>query len=165
MDRRNFSRTSGALAAAWTAGRMPALPAPLPLMASDGGSDDNPNLADGRLGATPTASSVSTATPFSYRPTRVFGPNLNANWETDGEARGAWLQVDYPQEMTVGEVWLLPKPVPYDIVFDPYTRGGRMQTPRKVTCTLGGGASVSAEIIDSGDLPDRHFPAAAARHW
>ena len=67
--------------------------APLPLMAADGGNDDNPNLADGRLGATPTASSVSSATPFSYRPTRVFGPNLNANWETDGETRGAWLQV------------------------------------------------------------------------
>ncbi len=158
MDRRNFLKTSGALATAWASGRLPTLPAPLPLMAADGGSEDNPNLADGRLGATPTASSVSTATPFSYRPTRVFGPNLNANWETDGETRGAWLQVDYPQEMTVGEVWLLPKPVPYDIVFDPYTRGGRMQTPHKVTCTLGGGASASAEMIDSTIFQIITFP-------
>ena len=102
-----------------------------------------PTLRTARMGATFSASSVSKLSPFSYVPTRVFGDNMNTNWETDTETRGAWLEVTYPEEKTVGEIWLLAKPLPYDIVFDPYTRGGKMQTPRRVTCSLGGGASVN----------------------
>jgi alpha-mannosidase len=160
MDRRNFLKKTGVLATAWTsgAGFGPIL-MPLRLSASEGGSvDDNPNLADARMGATPSASSVSKATPFSYVPTRVFGDDLNTNWETDQETRGAWLEVNYPEEKTVGEIWLLVKPLPYEIVFDPYTRGGKMQTPRRVTCSLSGGASVSAELSQSGNFQIIAFP-------
>jgi alpha-mannosidase len=151
---------SGVLASAWAsgAGFGPML-SPMRLFASDGGnSDDNPNLADGRVGATPTASSVSKATPFSYVPTKVFGPNMNASWESDKETRGAWLEVNYPEEKTVGEVWVVAKPLPYDLVYDPYTRGGKMQTPRRVTCTLGGGSSVSAEFDQSTNFHIITFP-------
>ena len=160
MDRRKFLQKSGVLATALAsgAGFGPML-SPLRLYASDDGSgDDNPNLADGRMGATPSASSVSKATPFSYVPTKVFGSNMNSNWETDKETRGAWLEVTFTEEQTVGEIWLLPKPLPYDIVFDPYTRGGKMQTPRRVTCSLGGGASVSAELSQSTNFQIITFP-------
>ena len=51
---------------------------PLRLSASEGDSvDDNPNLADARMGATASASSVSKLSPFSFVPTRVFGDNMN----------------------------------------------------------------------------------------
>jgi len=148
MDRRNFLKKSGVLATTWTsaAGFSPIL-LPIRLYASESdGGDDNPNLADGRLGATVSASSVSKLSPFSFPPTRAFGDNLNTNWETDTETRGAWLEVRFPEEKTVGEIWLLAKPHPYDIVFDPYTREGNMQTPRKVTCSLDGGVSVRVEL-------------------
>jgi alpha-mannosidase len=160
MDRRNFLKKSGVLATAWASGAgFGTMLMPLRLSASEGGPvDDNPNLADGRMGATPSASSVSKATPFSYVPTKVLGDNMNSNWETDRETRGAWLEVNYPEERTVGEIWLLAKPLPYDIVFDPYTRGGKMQTPRRVTCSLGGGASVSAEISQSTNFQIITFP-------
>jgi alpha-mannosidase len=154
MDRRNFLKKSGVLATAWAsgAGFGPIL-MPLRQSASDGSSvDDNPNLADGRMGATPSASSVSKLSPFSYGPSRVFGDNLNTSWETDTETRGAWLEIRFAEEKSVGEIWLLAKPLPYDIVFDPYTREGNMHTPRRVTCALGGGASVHAELD-----PSRHF--------
>lgn len=166
MDRRNFLRNTGLLAGAWAsqAGIAP-LFMPRQLRAAEGGLDDNPNLADGRMGATPTASSVSSVTPFSYRPPRVFGDNLNTNWETGGETHGAWLQVDYPEEIRVGEVWLLPKPIPYDIVFDPYTRGGSMQAPRRVTCSLSGGASVSAELSATADFQIITFPQPQKTRW
>src|SRR5208282_2578118 len=160
MNRRNFLKNSGVLATAWAsgAGFGPIL-MPLRLSASEGDiEDDNPNLADARMGATPRASSVSKLSPFSFVPTRVFGDNLNTNWETDTETRGAWLEVNYPEEKTVGEIWLLAKPLPYDIIFDPYTRGGKMQTPRRVTCSLGGGASVSAELDQSRNFRIITFP-------
>ena len=159
MDRRNFLKKSGVLATAWAseAGLGPML-TPLRLFASDSHVDDNPNLADGSYGAIVTASSVQESPPFSYRPTRVFGPNLNSCWETDTETRGAWLEVSFPEEQTVGELWLLAKPLPYDIVFDPYTRGGKMQTPRKVTCSLSGGESVTAELDQSKNFRIITFP-------
>jgi alpha-mannosidase len=151
MDRRNFLKKSGVLATAWASGTgFGHLLAPLPLNASDGGDvDDNPNLADAIYGAKINVSSVQMSPPFSYRPDRVFGNNLNTCWETDTETRGAWLEVAYPEEKTVSEVWLLAKPLPYDIDFDPYTRGGKMQTPRKVTVSLSGGESVSADVSQS----------------
>ena len=160
MDRRNFLKKSGMLATAWAggAGFGPML-LPVRLSASEGDAvDDNPNLADGRMGATPSASSVSKLSPFSFVPTRVFGDNMNTSWESDMETRGAWLEVNYTEEKTVGEIWLLAKPLPYDIVFDPYTRGGKMQTPRRVTCSLGGGASVSAELSQSTNFQIIAFP-------
>ena len=148
MDRRNFLRKSGVLASTWASvASFSPLLLPLRLSASGSdGEDENPNLADARQGATVTASSVSKLSPFSFPPTRAFGDNLNTNWETDTETHGAWLEVRFSEEKIVGEIWLLAKPHPYDIVFDPYTREGKMQTPRKVTCSLDGGASVRAEL-------------------
>jgi alpha-mannosidase len=111
--------------------------------------DDNPNLANASLGATLSVSSFQQSPPFSYTPGEVLSNNLNTSWETDTETRGAWLEITFPEEKTVDEIWLLAKPHPYDIVFDPYTRGGKMQTPRKVTCSLSGSGSFSAELDQS----------------
>ncbi len=160
MDRRNFLKKGGALATAWAsgAGFGPML-FPLRLSASEGESlEDNPNLADASLGATASGSSVSKLSPFSFPPARVFGDNLQSNWETDTETRGAWLEIIFPEEKSVSEIWLLAKPVPYDIVLDPYTREGNMQAPRRVTCSLRGGASVSAELAPSRNFQIITFP-------
>jgi alpha-mannosidase len=134
---------------------------PLRLSAAEGGMvDDNPNLADPALGVTATASSSSPRTTFSYIPTRIFGDDLHSNWETGTETRGAWLEITFPEEKVVGEIWLQAKPLPYEIVYDPYTRGGKMQTPRKVTCSAGGGGSVSAELRETGYFQIITFPEA-----
>ncbi len=135
MDRRNFLKKSGVLATSWAsvAGFGPML-SPVRLCAAEGDVvDDNPNLAAQGRGATVSVSSACQSPPFSYEPTRIFGDDLHTSWETDTETRGAWLEIGFPEEQTVSEIWLLAKPLPYDIVFDPYTRGGKMQTPRIVT--------------------------------
>ena len=127
MHRRNFLKKSGVLATAWASkvGFGPML-SPLRLSASEGASvDDNPNLADPALGATASASSVSKLSSFSFAPSMVFGENLSSNWESDTETRGAWLEISFPEEKSVREIWLLTKPIPDDIVEDPYMRGAK----------------------------------------
>src|ERR1039458_7193074 len=151
MDRRNFLKNSGVLAASWASGvGFGPMLLPLRLSASESDMvDENPNLADAGVGATLRVSSFQQSPPFSYVPNNVFSDDLNTGWETDTETRGAWLEITFAEEKTVAEIWLLAKPLPYDIVFDPYTRGGKMQTPRKVTCTLGGGTALSVKLDQS----------------
>ena len=160
MDRRYFLKSSGMIAGGWssTLGILSAL-SPRNLLAAEGDVDhDNPNLADPALGATASASTYNPATTFSYVPTRIFGNTLQTNWETGTDTAGAWIEIGFPEENTVSEIWLLPKPLPYDIVLDSYSRGGKMQTPRKVTCTAGGGAAVSAELRDAAYFQIINFP-------
>jgi alpha-mannosidase len=92
----------------------------------------------------------------------VFGDILQASWETDKETSGAWLKITLPREQRVEELWILPKPLPYDLVLDPYMRGGKMATPRRVTCTLSGGESVAAELRASKDFQIIALPTAQA---
>ena len=120
--------------------------------------EDNPNLADPKRGATATASSHSDTPPWAYLPTNVFHPMLQTSWETEKETVGAWLQITFPQDQMVQELWILAKPHPYDLVLDPYMRGGKMATPRSVTCSLAGGASVHAELRQTRDLQIVVFP-------
>ena len=148
MHRRKFLRDSGVLAGLLAAqqGIHPWL-FPVRLSAAeDSAGDNNPNIADPKLGATVTASSHSDTPTWGYVPENVLGEILQSSWETDKEASGAWLEIAFREEQPVGELWILPKPVPYDVVLDPYMRGGKMATPRKVTCSFSGGDSVAAEL-------------------
>ena len=160
MDRRNFLRNSGVMAGVWAVERG-LLPwgSPLRLAAAPNeGVEMNPNLADRRLGATATASS--TTPDRGHFPASVFGNVLQTGWETDKETGGAWLEITFREEQSVIEIWVLPKPIPYDLVLDPYMRGGKMATPRKITCSLSGGASVSAELRQSRYFQIIAFPQA-----
>jgi alpha-mannosidase len=163
MDRRNFLKKSGVLATGWaSAAGLGSLLFPVRLCAAAGDAvDDNPNLADPGRGATVSVSSACQSPPFSYVPTRIFGDDLHSSWETDTETGGAWLEIGFPEEQMVSEIWLLAKPLPYDIVFDPYTRGGKMQTPRIVTFSLGrtgAVAGMSAELAQSTNFQIITFP-------
>ncbi|MBZ5563542.1 MAG: hypothetical protein LAP13_14120 [Acidobacteriia bacterium] len=158
MDRRNFLRTGGITAGTWVLEgglfRFPFL-----LSAAEmTGVAENPNLADPKLGATATASSHSDTPTWGYLPTNIFGDILQTSWETDKETAGAWVEITFAQEQTVSELWILPRSLPYDLVLDPYMRGGKMATPRKITCSLMGGGSVSAELRQSKDFQIVVFP-------
>jgi len=149
MDRRCFVRNSGFAAVSWAlgAGLNPwCLPARL--LADDSVFDEEiPNWADPRLGTVAGASSIDTSsTPGGYAPINVCSDIPQSGWETDKETSGAWLELDFGRERPVRELWLLAKPLPYDIVLDPYMRGGRMATPRKITYSFSGGASYQAEL-------------------
>jgi hypothetical protein len=161
MDRRRFLGFGGALAGSlvFEAEFCPWLK-PWRLYAAEGlGEKTNPNLADAKLGATATASSHADTPSWGYVATNVFDGVLQASWETEAETSGAWLEIAFAQEQTVSEIWILSKPLPYDLVLDPYMRGGRMATPRRITCTLSGGKQVDAELRKTKDfqivvLPD-----------
>jgi alpha-mannosidase len=118
------------------------------LLAAENVSEEEiPNWADPRLGTAAGASSVDTSsTPGGYAPINVCTDILQSGWETEKETSGAWLELDFGRLRPVRELWLLAKPLPYDIVLDPYMRGGRMATPRKITCSFSGGASYQAEL-------------------
>ncbi len=162
MDRRHFLRNTGLLAGAWAIERGVApWSTPLRLSAAESPAlEENINFADPKLGATATASSHSDTPPWGYVPANVFGDILQSSWETDQETTGAWLEIAFPEERTVSEVWLLPKAIPYDLVLDPYMRGGKMASPRKVTCSLSGGSSVSADLRQSPNFQIVPFPQA-----
>jgi alpha-mannosidase len=123
---------------------------PLRLAAAEWGeTEDNPNLVDAARGATATASTYSITPPWAYSPQSIFEDLLQTSWETEKETGGAWLEIAFRGEATVSEIWILPKPIPYDIVLDPYTRGGKMATPRNITCSLAGGPSIRATLQPS----------------
>ena len=149
MDRRSFVRNSGITAFSWalSAGLNPLLlPARL-LAAEDAREEENPNWADHRLGISAGASSQDNSQrPGGYAPMNVVGDILQRGWETEKETSGAWLELDFGTERPVRELWLLAKPLPYDIVLDPYMRGGHMATPRKITYSFSNGASYQAEL-------------------
>ena len=148
MNRRCFVRNSGVAALSWAleAGLNPwRFPARL-LAAENADDEDIPNWADPRLGTAAGASTVDNSFPGGYAPINVCGDNLQVGWETEKETSGAWLELDFGRERPVRELWLLAKPLPYDIVLDPYMRGGHMATPRKITYSFSGGASYEAEL-------------------
>ena len=172
MDRRNFIRTGGLMAGALAfEGGLAPWRIPLQLVAAEAtGVEPNPNLADVRLGAKATASSHSTTPSWGYLPGNVFEavagpgllptPTLQTSWETENETSGAWLEVTFAQEQLVSEIWILSKPHPYDLVLDPYMRGGKMATPRKITCSPAGGSSITAELRQSRNFQIIVFPKA-----
>jgi alpha-mannosidase len=108
--------------------------------------EDNPNWAAPERGASVKVSSWKDNPPWGFVPANVFGENLNAGWETDKETSGAWLELTFPESRAVREVWILSRPIPYDIVLDPYMRGGEMAMPRQVSYSMPGKETVKAEL-------------------
>ena len=44
------------------------------------------------------------------------------------------------------EIWILAKPIPYEVVLDPYRRGEHISAPRKIECSFAGGLSFPFEL-------------------
>jgi alpha-mannosidase len=147
IDRRSFVRRGGLAAFSWALGAgLHWNPPALLLAAESASADDIPNWADPRRGASAGASSVDNSFPGGYAPINVCGEVPQLGWETETETRGAWIELDLGAERPVRELWVLSKPLPYDIVLDPYMRGGHMATPRRITYSFSGGASYQAEL-------------------
>jgi len=152
MDRRRFLKNGGLVAASWAAmhefepwrlsGKL--------LAAENARGEENINWADPQLGATAKASSYveNPAGPpgnFSLGKS-VLGETLELGWETETETVGAWLDITFPDMAAVRELWILAKPIPYDIVLDPYRRGEVTSAPRKITYAFAAGPSFQAEL-------------------
>lgn len=158
MDRRSFLNYSGIVAGslALKSGLGP-WRNPIRLYAAEIQREmPNPNLADLNLGATATASPIDDG----YRPLNVLKGFLQSSWQTEKQTAGSWLEIAFAQEQTVSELWILPRPLPYDIVLDPDMREGTMATARKITCTLSGGGTVKGELRQSKDFQIVVFPQA-----
>ena len=158
MDRRSFLNRSGMVVGslAFNFG-LSAWRNPLRLYAAEiHEPEPNPNLADLKLGATATASS----NDEGYRPLNVLKGFLQSSWQTEKETAGSWLEIAFAQEQTVSELWILPRPLPYDIVLDPDPKAGKMATPRKITCALSSGGTVKAELRQTEDFEIVVFPQA-----
>ena len=170
MERRKFLKTGGAMAGA-LALESGLYPWRIPMLLASADSPElmsNPNLADPKLGAKATASSHSTTPSWGYLPENIFdnysvqalvpASTLQTSWETDNETTGAWFKSASLKNRWSSELWILSKPHPYDLVLDPYMRGGKMATPRKVTCSLADGSSITAELRQSKDFQIVVFP-------
>jgi hypothetical protein len=158
MDRRSFLNYSGMVAGplALESGLGPwGLPQRL-YGAEVHDPEPNPNLAELKQGTTATVSS----NDQGYRPLNVLKGFLQSSWQTENETTGSWLEIAFTQEQTINELWILPQPLPYDIVLDPDTREGTMATARRITCTLPRGATVRAELRQSKDFEIVVFPQA-----
>ena len=158
MDRRSFLNRSGMVVGslAFNFG-LSAWRNPTRLYAAEiHEPEPNPNLADLKLGATATASS----NDEGYRPLNVLKGFLQSSWQTEKETAGSWLEIAFAQEQTVSELWILPRPLPYDIVLDPDPKAGKMATPRKITCALSSGGTVKAELRQTEDFEIVVFPQA-----
>lgn len=153
MDRRKFLETSGAAVLSWTVGKgFNSWHAEGRLLAAEGENETllkNSNWADPKLGTSVKTSSFVENPPWGFEPNNVFGEVLQTSWETDTESEGAWLEVHFNEARPVREIWLLPRPLPYDIVLDPYMRGGLMAAPRRITYSFSGGAQGNAELTQA----------------
>ena len=160
MERRKFLKAGGTMAGALAleSGLYPWRIPMLLAAVENATSLSNPNLADPKLGAKATASSHSDTPTWGYLPDNVLGDLLQTSWETEKETTGSWVEIAFAKEQMVSELWLLSKPHPYDLVLDPYMRGGKMATPRKITCSLAGGGSVRAELRQAKDFQIVVFP-------
>jgi alpha-mannosidase len=152
MDRRRFLKNGGLIAASWAA--MPEFEpwrfSGTLLAAENARDEENINWADPQLGATAKASSYvenPAGPPGNYSLGKsVLGEIPQLGWETETETAGAWLEITFPDVAAVRELWILAKPIPYEIVLDPYRRGGVTSTPRKITYSFAGGPSYQGEL-------------------
>ncbi len=84
------------------------------------------------------------------RPT-FFGDNIQRGWETREQVAGAWIEIKFPEVRRVSELWILPQPLPFDVVGrDPYmmtySRLKLLEAPRRVRCLFAGGMSMTHEL-------------------
>lgn len=153
MDRRSFLRGASGLVVGGAAGRG-AYSSPFPVRlasAQQDPKDENPNWVDPRHGAIAHASSFVADPPSGYLASNVFGRNMFLGWEADSQMAGAWLEIDFPEERPVAEVWLVTKPWPHQILGqDPYmmtySRTALYASPRRVRLTLSDGSGLTADL-------------------
>jgi alpha-mannosidase len=164
VNRRAFIRETGILGMGVAAARAFQ---PLRLRAAGQAppAQANPNWVSPGLGASVKASSYYPDPPWGYVPPNVFGNNLFMGWEADGQANGAWLEVDFPVDRTVGELWILTKPLPHDILGQDvymmtYSRTALYAPPRRVQCTLSSGSALAADLRETEFFQIMAFPEA-----
>ncbi len=163
MDRRGFVRSAGILGAGSVLSRgFWGLPIRL-LAAEPAAEAEDPNWVDPQLGASVKASSYVQDPPWGYLPSNIFGKNVYIGWQAHQQTTGAWLEVDFPENRFVSELWILPQPLPRDILGQApylltYSRTSLYATPRKVRCSLSGGQDVEAELRQAGLLQIAAFP-------
>jgi alpha-mannosidase len=119
--------------------------------------ETNPNWADRHYKAMAKASTYVDDPPWGYDPANVMGSNQHIGWEAKQQTSGAWLEIRFPEERPVSEVWILPHPLRYDIIGqDPYmmtySRAKLLEAPRKVHCSAAGGVSVTRELPQTYDF-------------
>ncbi|HVA00647.1 MAG TPA: glycosyl hydrolase-related protein [Terriglobia bacterium] len=172
MDRRKFIWSGGQLILASAISRgIPVGQVATRLLAAEGHDPDaNPNWADRHYKATAKASSYVDDPPWGYGPDNVFGTNLHNGWEAKQQTSGAWLEITFPEAHPVSEVWILPHTLPYDVVGqDPYmmtySRAKLLEAPRKVRCTVAGGASVTRELPQTLDFQIITLPQTAETNF
>jgi alpha-mannosidase len=150
MNRRSFLRNASILAAGCKAGWGLSHAVPTRLIAADE-TPDNPNWIDPQFTATVKASSYFNDPPGGYAPGNIFRNNLFRGWEADGQAEGAWLEVDFYDEHPVGEIWILIQPLPHhvlgqDVYMMTYSRTALYAPPRRVRFTLSSGLALTADL-------------------
>lgn len=163
MDRRNFIKDTGILGLGWGLGAG-YLERPIYLCAADEPQEQpNPNWVDFRFWASAKASTYVSDPPWGYSPANVFGNNFFMGWQAHDQTQGAWLEIDFPEEHPVGEIWILNQTLPYNILGqDPYmltySRTKLYAPPRRIRCSLSSGASLTAELRDEEFFQILAFP-------
>ncbi|MGH9397514.1 MAG: glycosyl hydrolase-related protein [Terriglobia bacterium] len=165
MDRRRFLEYGGMGGLSWYAARLiPGFRGGLRLLAAGAApGEDNPNWAGFEFKATAKASSYAGDPPWGYGPANVFGDNLFVGWQANDQAQGAWIEIGFPEVRPVSEVWILPDPLPRDILGQApyiltYSRLKFLETPRHIQIELSGGQRVSAELHPSNYFQIITFP-------
>lgn len=149
MDRREFLQSGLACATLYS---VPGMGAASRLLAAEiGKADDNPNWASREHQATIRASSYSPDPSWGYAPINVFGEDLCSGWQTKEQTAGAWIEIAFPEERSVSELWILAHALPHDIrgqdVYTMvYSRVQWFEAPRHVRIGFSDGTSVDAEL-------------------
>ncbi|MHB1952433.1 MAG: glycoside hydrolase family 38 N-terminal domain-containing protein [Sulfobacillus sp.] len=149
MDRRDFLQSGSACAIFCS---IPGIGPASRLLAADlSEPNQNPNWASLDLKATVRSSSHSPDPTWGYAPTNVFGNDLSSGWQTKDQTAGAWIEVGFPEERPVSEIWILPQVLPRNVVGQDvytlvYSRVQWFEAPRHVRIGLSDGTSVDAEL-------------------
>jgi alpha-mannosidase len=149
MNRREFLRNGVACSAFFS---IPGIGAASRLLAAEiQHPDENPNWVSSDMGVTVRASSYSPDPTWGYAPTNALGSDLSSGWQTKEQTAGAWIEIGFPEERPVSEIWILPQVLPRDIIGQDvytlvYSRVQWFETPRRVQIGFSDGTSVDAEL-------------------
>lgn len=155
MDRRSFLQ-QGSLAAlsAYATIAETALAADEQISGSPPNSA-NPDWTQSEFEPRVTASSYAGDPPWGYVPANVLGKNPFVGWQASGQARGAWIEIAFPEPRTVRELWILPSPLPRDVLGQApyiltYSREQYLEPPRRIRVSFSSGRGITAELGRSG---------------
>lgn len=110
----------------------------LPLRAAG----ENPNLAAPGYGARFEASSEDRDHQVKY----LYDARLTHRWETEGETRGAWVEVRWDRPQSLRELWIVNQPTPFDLLLEPESRTADFPFARRVRLDFSDGTSQEAEL-------------------